>query len=556
LDPATAGDKAEIIVQPSSTAKHSLLAFLSITTASAFAFLFGLGGLGLIGPDEPRYAEVAREMFANGDLISTRLSGCLWFEKPVLQYWLSAMSYGLFGVTEFAARLPIAMSALFTVALLHVVIHRCGFPKLAATASLVLGTSGLFIAYAHVVAQDMILTASVTASLLAFFLWSLSSGRKRTLCWLLVFAFAALSVLAKGLVGIVLVFGIAGIHLLVTRNWRSIRWMEVLAGLIAFIVLAGSWYVPVTIRHGWAFFEEFFIRHHFQRYTTNEFGHPQPIYFFLLVGIAGVAPWTFFLIPAFSRLKSLKPSLSARDSLIALAWIWTALPLLFFSFSESKLPGYILPIIPALAIIIGAEIERLWNLNRRRLLMSAVWMTCFMVLVIGVGVILFAHRERTLNVEQTVLCALPAVAALATIVFVIAGRCRLFIVGTAGVVLSTILVVVVLLFPVLSNEVSLKPLSLEAASALRPGEKIAFYLKKDFAAVFYSEGRVLCEAKRGNTFYALHQDMLAEALQTESSFVVITDAHWVPGLKGDNRFTTEDIATQGDAVALRVSLNK
>jgi len=557
LDPPTVGDKAEIIVQPSFAAKQTPLKFLAVFAASAFAFCFGLGGLGFLGPDEPRYAEVAREMFASGDYISTRLCGCLWFEKPVLLYWMSTVGYHLFGVTEFAARLPSALSALFTVTLLYLVLVRAGFSRLAMTASLVLGTSGVFIAYAHVVAQDMILTATMTAALLAAYLWTRTSGRTRATCWMLMFFFSGLAVLAKGLVGIVLVLGISFAYFILVGALRSFGWRECLIAFGVFLAVAGVWYIPVIARHGWPFIEEFFIRHHFERYATNEFGHPQPVYFFLLVAIAGAAPWTFFLVPAATRLRSLKPSSDARDSLISLAWIWTALPLLFFSFSESKLPGYILPISPALAIIIGAEVERVWNRDRNRLLKAATWMSALVVIVLGVAFLAFIRRESVSIAGWGILLGgLPIAIGLLSVVALALGKNRIFISSSAAVVLSVILGTVVMLFPTLRDEVTLKPLSLEAAAALKPGEKIGFYLKKEFAPVFYSEGRVLCEHKRGTTFYALHQDMLAEALESEPTLIVITDAHWIEGLKGDARFVTEDIATQGDARALRVGLRK
>jgi hypothetical protein len=133
---------------------------------------------------------------------------------------------------------------------------------------------------------------------------------------------------------------------------------------------------------------------------------------------------------------------------------------------------------------------------------------------------------------------------------------RTFIAAAGGVVLSLILGAVILLFPILRDEVTLKTLSLEAAAALKPGEKIGFYLKKEFAPVFYAEGRVLCEPRRGGTFYALHQNMLADALETEQSLIVITDSKWLEGIEKDPRLTTEFIAGQGESLALRVALRK
>jgi len=555
--PSAPDDKAKIIVQPQPAAKQRRYALVAILASSAFAFIFGLGRLGFLGPDEPRYAEVAREMFAGGDYISTRLCGCLWFEKPVLLYWMSAISYRLFGVNEFAARLPSAMAAIATVALLFCALRRLASPRVAVCGSLVLATSGIFIAYARVAVPDMILTAAMTAALLAGFLATKTKGRARLIYTVLAFIFMALGVLAKGLVGVVLVLAILGVYLLITRQLGSFRWRDCLIGFVVFVAVAGTWYVPVTVRHGWAFIEEFFIRHHFQRFTSNEFGHPQPVYFFLLVAIAGTAPWVFFLIPAAARLWSLRPRAEDRDSLLALAWAWVAVPLIFFSLSESKLPGYILPISPALAVILGVEVERFRSGVPGRTLRIAIWATAGVLNGISIGLIVYVQRESPgLSGWRMLLEGLPLAVALVSIVALAMNKRRAFITSAAAVVLSLILAAVLLLIPVLRDEVTLKILSLEAAAALRPGEKIGFYLKKEFAPVFYSEGRVLCEPRRGGTFYALHQNMLADALEMEPSLIIITDSRWLEGLTSDPRFATQLIASEGDSVAVRIELKK
>lgn len=553
-EPSTLDGKAKIIVEPQSPAKHPPYAIVAILAASAFAFFFGLGRLGFLGPDEPRYAEVAREMLKSGDYISTRLCGCLWFEKPALLYWMSAAGYHLFGVNEIAARVPTAAAALATVALVYLALRRLGTHSLALASALVLATSGIFIAYARVATPDMILTAAITAALLAAFHSTRSSGLARSICWALSFLFMGLAVLAKGLVGAVLVVAIFGIYLVVAGQLRSVRWQDWLVGLVVFLAVAGTWYGPVTMRHGWAFIEEFFVRHHFQRYTSNEFGHPQPVYFFVLVAAAGLAPWTFFLIPAIARLRSLRNS---GDSLPVLAWIWAVVPVVFFSFSESKLPGYILPVFPALAVIVGAEVERFWSGEAGRTLRAAAWLTALTLAGMGIGFIVYLRSESvSISGWRALLDCLPLAVALVSVVALVAKKSRAFIAVAAGVVISVILAAVILLFPTLHDEVSLKSLSLEAAAALRPGEKIGFYLKKEFAPVFYAEGRVLCEPTRGGTFYALHQNMLTEALESESSLIVITDSKWREGLEKDSRFTTEFIASQGESLALRVALKK
>jgi 4-amino-4-deoxy-L-arabinose transferase-like glycosyltransferase len=547
-------NKAKIIVEPQPPAKHTRSAIVAILTASAFAFFFGLGQLGFLGPDEPRYAEVAREMFESGDYISTRLCGCLWFEKPVLVYWMSAAGYRLFGVNEFAARAPIALAALATVALIYFAVRRLGMHRLALTSALVLATSGIFIAYARVSTPDMVLTAAMTASLLTAFHSIRASGRTRSVLWAISFLFVGLAVLAKGLVGALLVFAILGIHLILAGQLRSVRWRDWLMGLVVFLAVAGTWYGPVTARHGWAFIEEFFVRHHFQRYTSNEFGHPQPVYFFLLVAVAGVAPWSFLLISAIARLRTFWKS---RDSLLGLAWIWAVVPIVFFSFSESKLPGYILPIFPALAVIIGAEVERFVSREVDGVLRTAAWLTGLLLVGMSVGFLFFVRSESvSVGGWRVFLDGLPLLLAVVSVGALAAKKRPAFLISASGVVMSIILASVILLFPTLQGEVTLKSLSLEAAQALRPGEKIGFYLKKEFAPVFYSGGRVLCEPRRGGTFYALHQNMVVDALVTESSLILITDWKWREGLERDPRFTTEFIASHGESVALRVTLKK
>ncbi len=374
--------KAKIIVEPRPPAKHTPYAIVLVLAASAFGFLYGLGGLGFLGPDEPRYAEVAREMFTSADYISTRLCGCLWFEKPVLIYWMSAASYHLFGVTEFAARLPTAATALATVALVYFVLRRLATRGLALASSLVLATSGIFIAYARVATPDMILTGAITASLLFAFRSTRASGWVASGFSALSFLFMGLAVLAKGLVGLVLVIAIFGIYLMLAGRLRSVRWQDLLVGFVVFFAVAAIWYGPVILRHGWPFIEEFFVRHHFQRFTSNEFGHPQPVYFFLVIAAVGTAPWSFFLIPAIGRLRSL---VETRDSLLVLAWIWAVVPVVFFSLSESKLPGYILPSFPALAVILGAEVERFCNGEEGRTLRVGAWLTGLVLCGMGIA---------------------------------------------------------------------------------------------------------------------------------------------------------------------------
>src|SRR5215210_177803 len=251
-------DKAEMIEEPERAAKHLSYVFLAVLALSAMIFFFGLGRLALVGPDEPRYAEVAREMFATGDYISTRLCGCLWFEKPALLYWMAALSYQLLGVSELAARIPSAVAALASVAFIYFALRRVISYKAAIASSTVLATSGIFIAYARVATPDIALAAAMSVALICGFLATQASRRSSLRLWIVSFGAMGLAMLAKGLVGILLTVVILAFYALLTRRWGAIGWKEVIIGSLAFLLVASTWYVPVTAKHGWQFIEEFF----------------------------------------------------------------------------------------------------------------------------------------------------------------------------------------------------------------------------------------------------------------------------------------------------------
>ena len=552
--PAT--DEANSLDEAPPTAKQLLYAPLALIAVSLVTFFFGLGRLALLGPDEPRYAEIAREMMTSGDWISPRLCGCLWFEKPALIYWMSGLSYRLFGVSELAARLPVAVAATLTVLLIYFAAKRIASARVAFFSGLVLATCGMFIGYARVAAPDMPLAAAMTAALLAGFMATQAGGRKRTRLWVASFAAMAVAVLAKGLPGIALVVLILAAYLIWTGRRDAINWREALLGLTVFVLITATWYVPMTLRHGSNFLYEFFFRHHFERFTSNEFGHPQPFYFFFLVGLAGLAPWPAFLLPAIARLKRLEPRRDRRHALLAFAWVWAAAIVIFFSFSGSKLPGYILPAFPALAIIVGFEVERFVAGARLRLTRAAAWVTALLVAALAIGFAIYLHLEATAagNARLVAYVLLGAIATTA-ITPLVTGNRRMFVAGTTAVILGVVVCAAIALTPKLNDEQTRKQLSLEAAAALRPGERIGFFvLLKEYAPVFYSQGRVACGIGENDVFVALSNDALVEALRSEPSFVVMTLERWRGGLEREERITSEVLARQRDAVALRVSL--
>lgn len=547
----------EIIEEHLDSAKRRVADVAVLLVLASLFFFFGAGKIALLGPDEPRYSEVAREMFASGDYISTRLCGCLWFEKPALFYWLTAAAYHLFGVSEFSARFASGFAATITMLAVYFALSSAVSTQLARLASLVLLTSGIFIAYSHAATPDMALTMAMTLAILAGYLATKSQGRRELGYLVLCFAAMGLGMLAKGLVGIVLVAAILLSYLAIAGRLRFLRWRYLLIWVMAFLVVAATWYLPVTLKHGGQFINEFFVEHHFKRYLTNTYGHPQPFYFFIFVAVAGVLPWTFFLLPAIARLRRLKPRSSEGDSLLTLAWLWLVIPLLFFSLSSSKLPGYLLPVFPALAIILGAELERFLNREKTRLLKTSALLTALLMVGMVGGFIWYLKKQGVpFSGGQTLFFALPIIFAGLSVWAIAQAKRREALACITAVVVSLLVGGVALLFPKTNDEISLKRLSLEAAAALRADEKIGFYILKEFAPVFYAEGRVVCDVGEGDVLNALREDKLLPPLEIYPSLIFITRERWLEGLQKDQRFSVEFIARQGEYYAFRVSLKK
>lgn len=386
-------------MQPSALAKRLYLVIFFIIIA---VYVFGLGQLPLLGPDEPRYAQVAREMLLRGDPTTPTLGGHTWFEKPALLYWMIIAAGRVFGMNEWSVRLGPAICGLLTIAAVACVGRAVNVSGFGLWSALVTASCLGLIVFSRAASFDVVVTMTTTWALAFFLLHELS--RKR---WFLAgfYVFVGLSLLAKGLVGIVVPFGVVGFYYLLRRKWPERHvFVSLVWGLPLAVVVAATWYGPVIAKHGWSFVDEFFVQHHFARYVSNKYKHPQPIYFFPAIILMLVMPWTGFLLDAVARVR--KWNWRGDDSLsivrvFALAWL--LLPVVFFSFSGSKLPGYILPALPAAALLIS---DRLLSPLQWPLRVTGV--ICF---VLAVGGIVYAAQTGYVSISCAVVAALPMIVA-------------------------------------------------------------------------------------------------------------------------------------------------
>jgi 4-amino-4-deoxy-L-arabinose transferase-like glycosyltransferase len=327
-----------------------------------YVCFFGhLGALGFVGPDEPRYASIARAMSETGDWITARLNGQPWFEKPVLYYWAAGISFRLFGVSEFAARLPSALAAAFATLVIAWTARRY-YGRGAALLTLLLAptTVGMF-GFARAATPDMLFSACLTAAMAAAagLLWGGGLSPRALLGLRIGFGvFLGAAALAKGPAALVLAGGSVALWTLVSRRWRdALSLLDPLA-ILSFCVVALPWYVLCAMRNP-DFLRIFFLAHNFERYLTPVFHHQQPVWYFIGILALGLLPWTVLLLPtARDAIRSWREGRAAGSPALFFACL-AVFPFLFFSFSKSKLPGYILPGIPPLLLLLARSTARL-----------------------------------------------------------------------------------------------------------------------------------------------------------------------------------------------------
>ncbi len=313
--------------------------------------VFRLGAIPLVGPDEPRYARVAVEMHRAGAWVTPTLQGEPWLEKPPLYYWLAGACFSALGETEAAARVPSLLATLLLVGATAFFGARFYGSRAGLHAGFVAGTALLPFVYGRAASMDMLLAATVTVAtgLLALRLLDLS-GRGPVAA---AGAVAGLATLAKGPLGLLLPALVAGGYLLVTREWRRLRALVSPAAIGAFLIVAAPWYVAILLAQGRHFVDVFLLNHNLERFTSTIHHHPGPIVYYLPVLLLGFFPWSGLLVPGLLRVA---PRSSRADLFLLL---WAGLPFLFFSLAGSKLPGYILPCVPPLAILMGRAADQL-----------------------------------------------------------------------------------------------------------------------------------------------------------------------------------------------------
>jgi 4-amino-4-deoxy-L-arabinose transferase-like glycosyltransferase len=385
--------------------------WLLLAAFCAFFFLWGLGSFGLIGADEPRYAQVAREMLARHDWITPVLGGNPWLEKPPLYYWQAMIGYQLFGVSDWAARLPSAVDALALVFAVYWFLRRfrAGFEL---DGALMLASSAGIVGFARAASMDLSLAAAFAIAMLAWYAWFESGSRGYLAAF---YAFLAAAMLAKGPVAPALAVVIIALFAAIERSAQMIWKMLWLPGALLFCALGLPWYVLVQLRNP-QFFHEFIVEHNLARFATNLYHHPEPFWYYVPVTLLGWLPWVVFVAAAcvwavrrFRRREA--------DNLHTFLLIWITVTVVFFSISQSKLPGYVLPAIPA-GIVLLTEYVRERIASKPRSALVALHAVLAGTLMFSALVIPYLVLQRRVTWSIALLAPLIVGVTIAAVMFV------------------------------------------------------------------------------------------------------------------------------------------
>ena len=359
-------------------------------------------------PDEGRYGEIGRWMLVSGDWLTPRLNGIPFFHKPPYLYWLEAISVAVFGVHELAFRLVPALHAGLMLSALYVAASRISNEIIARRAAIMLGTSLAFLVGGQYVNHDMLMSTWIGVAIWCFAFAFMAGDQPHAWLARLGFVACALGMLSKGLIGIALPGLVIFVWLIWTRQLKKILHLPWLSGLALFGGIALPWFVRAQQTYP-EFFNYMFVGQQFNRYTAAVYNNPQPWWFYLLALVLLLFPWVFFAPGQVRRVTAttLTSAMGMAAPWWQLCWVWLLAILLFFSVPNSKLVGYILPVIPPLTLLASMGWQR--TMAHRASAGKVFAAVCLVNVAIALGIVLkvgdVTRASRTQDVAQVFACA-------------------------------------------------------------------------------------------------------------------------------------------------------
>jgi 4-amino-4-deoxy-L-arabinose transferase-like glycosyltransferase len=444
-------------------------------------YVLWMGSYALFIPDEGRYSEVAREMVVSGDYITPRSNGVAFLDKPVLYYWLQASAIKVFGVSEWSLRLwPVLFGILGTLVLYGtgrlLYGRRTGF-----LAAIILATSPLYYGASHYANLDLEVASLVADSLLCFLAavqGNVSPRRKEYLLYA-AYTFAGAAALTKGLIGIVFPAMIIGSWIMLLNRWQLLAKMRLLSGLGLFLLLTVPWYVLVQKANP-EFLHFFFVTQQVSRFlTTQEFNSKAPLWFYLPIVLAGFFPWSAFLVQSLVQKSKRIWQNRQRNATDLFLLLWLFIVFIFFSIPHSKTVGYILPIFPVMALLVGSYMGEWWQEPRQRFFSSAI---VFILFAIGIaGLFFMAPHLPLFDVPAsyyTVLRNMAIVLLSAAVAVGVATRKMnsTALISILAVTAATTLLIFISSVAIIDQKGS-KPIAMEIKSRIKPGDEVVTFYR-------------------------------------------------------------------------------
>ncbi len=486
------------------------LFLLLIPIVAAVILGLDIGSFPLISPDEPRYAETAREMLERADFITPYCDYLPRFDKPILFYWFEVLSLKFFGLNEFAARLPSVLAGAGMVWLAFLLGNIQGFGLVAAAMML---TSLQIFLFSKLAITDMTLAFFISAAIAFFYLgyrerqeiqqkFALKEKQSSAWFWLSL-VMMAFGMLCKGPVAVLLPLVVIFIFLVLEKDlfdFLADTWMELSIGFGLFLLISVPWYMAVHFATAGKFTYEFFMGHNLSRYLNVLTNHAGPIWYYIPVIIVGLFPWSFFLIQAlFSNDHSTKFNLRAESAkaahLMSFCSLWATIILLFFSISQTKLPTYIMPIYLPLIVIVAkwwSEKFKTLRSNGYKNIDGLIGLA-LMVLTVFIGAVLglFVFKKKLLEMNSSSVLACIAIISFVLIAAaLVAMTAMLYKAKVAFAIISGVSLVCYLV----STHYILRPFAIyrdagaKAFSlSLKPEDKLVTYKTHATVFSFYAE---------------------------------------------------------------------
>ncbi|MBK8570791.1 MAG: glycosyltransferase family 39 protein [Nitrosomonadales bacterium] len=454
----------------------------------------------LIKPDEGRYAEIPREMVASGDWVTPRLNGLKYFEKPPLQYWATAATYTLLGEHHWTSRLWPALTGFAGLLLVWFAGVRLFGREAGQYAALILGSNLLYAVIGHINTLDMGVTFFLTLGIVGLLLGQQAEADTHTRRNWLYCAWIALglAVLSKGLIGLVLPAAALVIYSILQRDLTPWKRLNLVAGLLLFLLVTAPWFILV-MKANPEFFQRFFIYEHYTRFSTKDLGRYQPWYYFIPILLAGMLPWTILMFDTLRRTWKNTTYIGTAFNPERFLLIWVVFIYVFFSVSGSKLPSYLLPMFPALALLMG---KRLAEIRERTLLWQLAPILLVPLATLGFAPFTAQLAETPLKIEMYSDYAIWAVVAALVYLFGLISAMMLLVrrkksLAVLVVALSTLIGAQIILSG--HNTVARWRSAYHIAESIRPYVKpdiplysvgtydqtLPFYLKRTFTLVDY-----------------------------------------------------------------------